>query len=134
LNGVLNDIADSTHPVEPLRVRGTVVAEPPPPATYWLHPLTELQLPTSAYPDAAVYVTAEAASALPTMNESEAGVKEATAAVVEPEEELPVEESAPDVVNPVISYIETEPATVVPKAAVIVSAPEVAAIAYHTYE
>jgi hypothetical protein len=31
-----------------------------------------------------------------------------------------------------ISYIETEAATTVPKAAVIVSAPEVAAVAYHT--
>ena len=46
-------------------------------------------------------------------------------------EELPVDDSTPDVVNPVTSYIETEPVTVDPKVFVIVSfVPPPAAVAY----
>ena len=44
--------------------------------------------------------------------------------------ELPVEDSTPEVVYPVISYSETEPVTEAPKVAVIVSAPDVDARAY----
>src|SRR5271166_697503 len=97
-------MAASTQGVELPSVIGTVLAEPPPPATYSLHPPTELQVPTSAKPDVAVYVVEpEAPSVAPTMKESESSVKEATEELVEPEEELPVDDCAPEVVNPLIS-------------------------------
>src|SRR5467141_2656949 len=97
------DIADSTQPVEALSVDGTVVAEPTP-SWYSLHPWAALfashplaPAATVVYPDPAVYFVApEAVSTLPRTNELVAGVKEPTAALVEPEL-LPVAESAPEV-------------------------------------
>ena len=131
LKGVLKDIAASTHGVEAPKVSGTVVEAPPPPELYSLHPPTEVQVATIVNPAVAVKVVEpEAPSEFPTVNESAAGVNELTEELVEPAEELPVEDSGPEVVKPESSYIETEAATVVPKAAVIVSAPEVPAVAY----
>src|SRR5271154_5591937 len=123
LKGVLNDIALSTQPAELLKVVGTVVAVPPPPTLYSLQPPTVLQVPPSVKPDVAVKVLEPADSAAPMVNESELGVYDVTAALVEPVVEVPVEDSTPEVVKPVISYIETDAATVEPKAVVTVSAP-----------
>src|SRR6267142_7185108 len=100
------DIADSTQLVEALSVKGTVVAEPTP-SWYSLHPRAALlasqplaPAATVEYPAPTVYVVPpEAVSTLPRTNELEAGVKEPTAALVEPAL-LPVAESAPEVVYP----------------------------------
>ena len=76
----------------------------------------------------------EAVSALPITNEFEPGAKEVTAGAVEPPEELPVDEDVPLIEAPLTSYTDTEPVTVAPKDAVIVSAPELPAAAYQMYE
>src|SRR5271154_7129584 len=90
LKGVLKDNADSTQGVEAPSVIGTVLAEPPQPALYSLQPPTVVHVHTSGNPDVAVKVVEpEAPSAVPTVNESEAGVKEVTEALVEPVERLP---------------------------------------------
>ena len=72
----------------------------------------------------------EAVSALPITNEFELGVKEVTDTAVEPPEELPVDEDGLLVEAPLISYTDTEPVTVAPKDAVIVSAPALPAVVY----
>ena len=69
-------------------------------------------------------------SAFPITNEPVLGVNKVTDSVDEPAEELPVEVSAPVVVAPLISYMETEPVTVLANEAVIVSEPELPAMAY----
>ena len=71
-------------------------------------------------------------SAFPTTTEPAPGVIDVTEVAAWLTDELPVWLRRPVAVTPLISYIETEPATVEPKDAVIVSAPEVAAVAYHT--
>src|SRR5271155_5169422 len=96
LKGVLNESAASTQGGEAPRVIGTVLAEPPPPALYSLPPPTVVHVPTRVNPVVAVNVVEpEAPSAAPSVNESEAGVKEVTDAEAEAVEELPVEESTP---------------------------------------
>ncbi len=83
------------------------------------------------YPLPAVKVEElEDVSTFPITNEFALGVNEVTDGVVEPPEELPVEVSRPVIVAPLISWIETEPVTAAPKDAVIVSAPELPAVAY----
>src|SRR6266849_1526356 len=85
------EMADSAQIADAPRVNGTVVAVPTP-VLYSLHPYTEEQVPPSVYPLPAVKEEVlEAVSALPITNEFELGVKEVTAGVVEPPEELPVE-------------------------------------------
>jgi hypothetical protein len=74
----------------------------------------------------------EVVSVFPTTTEPAPGVIEVTEVAAWLTDELPVWLRSPVAVTPLISYIETEPATVVPKAAVIVSAPEDAAVVYHT--
>jgi hypothetical protein len=76
-----------------------------------------------------VYVV-EVVSAFPTTTEPVDGVIEVTDVEAWLDEELPVEVRSPVAVTPLISYIETEPATVDPKLALIVSAPELPAVAY----
>jgi len=68
-------------------------------------------------------------SMCPITTELVAGVKEATEAAVEPVL-LPVDVCKPVVVYPESSSIQTEPATVLPNVAVIVSTPVDAATAY----
>jgi hypothetical protein len=75
-------------------------------------------------------VEVDPVSTFPTTKELLAGVKEVTEAAVEPVEEPPVDCWRPTGVYPEISYIETEPAAVEPKDAVIVSPPELFAVAY----
>jgi hypothetical protein len=72
----------------------------------------------------------EVVSAFPITIELALGVKEVTEAVVEPAEELPVEVDGLVVETPLSSYIEIEPVTEEENAAVIVSAPVLAAVAY----
>ena len=67
-------------------------------------------------------------SVFPITIEVGTGVKEVTEGVVEPAEELPVEEAMLGL--ELISYMETEPVAVEEKEAVIVSAPELPAVAY----
>jgi len=89
-------------------------------------------VPLRVYPPPAVKEEVlEAVSAFPITNEPVAGVMEGeTDGVVEPPEELPVEVSAPAVVAPLISKMETDPIAVLPNNAVIVSAPELTAVVY----
>ena len=74
----------------------------------------------------------EVVSAFPITTEPAEGVIEVTAVDDWLEVELPVWLSSPVAVTPLISYIETEPATVWPKLALIVSAPALPAVAYQT--
>jgi len=113
-----------------LRVIGAVVAVETP-VWYSLHPYTDLHVPEFAIvkPDPAVRVV-EVVSTFPMTMELRPGVNEATEAPVEPPLELPVCVVIPVVEYPESSYIETEPVTVEPKVAVIVSAPEAAAAPY----
>jgi hypothetical protein len=137
----VKDKAASAHGVEALSVNGVVVAEPSP-VRYSLHPWEAslasqppAPLATAVYPAPTVYfVELEPVSTFPTANEFALGVKEPTLAEVEPPDELPLEERTPAVEYPVISYIETEPATAAEKVAVIVSAAELAAVAYQMYD
>ena len=69
-------------------------------------------------------------SASPITTEPVPGVIDETAEALWLEDELPVEERRPVAVTELSSYIEMEPATVWPKVALIVSAPELAAVAY----
>jgi len=109
------------------------VVEDPTPVWYSPQPPTELQVPERVYPLPAVKVVDEA-SVLPTTTEPEVGDMDVTEVldwlVVEP----PVDERIPLELTPLISYIDTEPATVAPKEADIVSAPVLAAFAYQRYE
>jgi hypothetical protein len=72
----------------------------------------------------------EVASIIPITTELEVGVKEVTEALPELVAELPVEDSRPVFVYPVISYTRVEPVTEAEKVAVMVSLPELAAVAY----
>jgi hypothetical protein len=78
-----------------------------------------------------VYVV-EVVSAFPRTTEPAPGVIDVTEVADWLVVELPVEVRRPVAVTPLISYIETEPASVEPKDAAIVSAPELAAVAYQT--
>jgi hypothetical protein len=74
------------------------------PVWYSPHPYAEPQAPPSVYPLPAVKEEeGEPVSAFPITNELMLGVNTATEGVVEPAEELPVEESTPVVVAPLIS-------------------------------
>jgi len=87
------EIADSTHGAEVPSVNGAVVAELTP-ACDSPHPNTEEQVPLRVYPLPAVKEEeAELVSVFPITIEVETGVKEATEGVVEPPEELPVDEA-----------------------------------------
>jgi hypothetical protein len=57
-------------------------------------------------------------------------VNEVTEAAVDPADELPVDDCKPVVVTPLTSKIEMVPAVVALNAAVTVSAPALAAVAY----
>ena len=97
------EIADSAHGADAPRVKGTVVAELTPVCDS-LHPLTEVQVPTSVYPLPAVNEEVpEPVSVLPITNELALGVKEVTDGVVEPAEELPVDVDGLVVEAPLIS-------------------------------
>ena len=74
----------------------------------------------------------EDVSVFPITNELEVGVKDVTAGVVDPPEELPVDVEGLVVEAPLISYTETEPVTEPEKEAVIVSVPALAEVAYQT--
>jgi hypothetical protein len=58
------------------------------------------------------------------------GVKEPTEDAPALDAELPVEDWTPAIVYPEISSTQTEPMTTAPKAALIVSPPELAAVVY----
>ncbi len=84
-------------------VKGAVVAELTP-VWYSLHPDTELHVPPRANPPAAVNeVELELVSVFPITIEVETGVKEVTEGVVEPAEELPVEDAMLGLVLTLIS-------------------------------
>ena len=87
-----NEIADSTQVALGLSVKGTVVAEPTP-VWYSPHPYTELHVPARVYPAPAVREPrGGAVSEFPITSELVAGVNDVTEEVVEPAEELPVED------------------------------------------
>jgi len=89
-------------------------------------------VPTRVYPVPTVKAeVANAVSAFPMIIELVLGVKDVTAGVVEPAEELPVDVDGAAVVTALSSYIETEPVAVEPKDAAIVFAPVLAAVVYH---
>ena len=89
----MNEIADSTHEADTPRVKGTVVAELTP-VRYSPHPYTELHVPLRTNPLPAVKeVELVLVSVFPITIEVETGVKEVTEGVVDPPEELPVEEA-----------------------------------------
>ena len=122
------DTADSTHgPAGEIDI-GTVVAEETP-VWYSPQPDTELQLPERVYPDPAVYVV-EVVSVFPITTEPVAGEIDGTEVPVWLVLDAPTEARSPVAVTPLISYIETEPATVEPKVAVMVSAALLFALAY----
>jgi len=86
-------MADSTHGAEVPSVNGAVVAELTP-VMYSLHPNTELHEAGRVNPLPAVKEEeGEPVSVFTTTIELGTGVKEVTEGVVDPSEELPVEEA-----------------------------------------
>ena len=93
VGGGANDIADSTHKADTPRLKGTVVAEPTP-VLYSLHPSTGPHEAGRVNPLPAVKEEeTEPVSVFPITSELGTGVKEVTEGVVDPPEELPVEEA-----------------------------------------
>ena len=87
------EIADSTHGAEVPSVNGAVVAEPTP-VLYSLHPSTGPHEAGRVNPLPAVKEEeGEPVSVFTTTIELGTGVKEVTEGVVDPPEELPVEEA-----------------------------------------
>ena len=97
------EIADSTQGADTPRVNGTVVAEPTPVCDS-PHPYTEAQVPLSVNPLPAVKEEVlEDVSAFPITNDFAPGVNEVTEGVVDPPEELPVEDDGLTIEAPLIS-------------------------------